>query len=39
MSTGNQSVNGRRWNGGADGTVVQMEWWCRWKYTQWVFDF
>jgi hypothetical protein len=25
-----------RWNGGADGTV---EWWCRWKYTQWVFDF
>jgi hypothetical protein len=31
MSTGNQSVNGRRWNGGADGadgadgTVVQME--------------
>ena len=25
MSTGNQSVNGRRWNGGADGAVVQME--------------
>ena len=39
MSTGNQSVNGRRWNGGADGTVAQMERWCRWKYTQWVFDF
>ena len=34
MSTGNQSVNGRRWNGGADGadgTVVQMERWCRWN--------
>jgi hypothetical protein len=27
MSTGNQSVNGRRWNGGADGAVVQMERW------------
>ena len=31
MSTGNQSVSGRRWNGGADGTVVQMERWCRWN--------
>ena len=34
MSTGNQSVNGRRWNGGADGTVVQME---QMEIHQWVF--
>ena len=31
MSTGNQSVSGRSWSGGADGAVVQMGRWCRWN--------